>query len=72
MGGMEFAWKMVSVLMWPLVVLVLGIVFRRALVAGFQTLTTGLRSFKAAGVEVAFAMNNAWQDVTEVPVRLRL
>jgi hypothetical protein len=66
MGGMEFTWKMVSVLVWPLVVIVLGIVFRRALVAGFQTLTAGLRSFKAAGVELAFAMDNAWQDVTDV------
>ena len=66
MGGMEFTWKMVSVLVWPLVVIVLGIVFRRALVAGFQTLAAGLRSFKAAGVELAFAMDNAWQDVTDV------
>jgi hypothetical protein len=66
MGGMEFTWKMVSVLIWPLVVVVLGIVFRRALVTGFQTLTAGLRSFKAAGVELAFAMDNAWQDVTDV------
>jgi hypothetical protein len=31
MGGMEFTWKMVSVLIWPLVVIALGIVFRRAL-----------------------------------------
>jgi hypothetical protein len=66
MGGMEFTWKMVSALVWPLVVIVLGVVFRRALVAGFQTLTAGLRSFKAAGVELGFAMDNAWQDVTDV------
>jgi hypothetical protein len=66
MGGMEFTWKMVSVLVWPLVVIALGIVFRRALVAGFQTLTAGLRTLKAAGVELSFAMDNAWQDVTDV------
>jgi hypothetical protein len=66
MGVMEFTWKMVSVLIWPLVVVLLGIIFRRALVAGFQTLTAGLRSFKAAGVELAFTMDNAWRDVTDV------
>jgi hypothetical protein len=70
MSAMEFTWKMVSVLIWPLVVIVLGIVFRRALVAGFQTLTAGLRSVKAAGVELAFAIDNAWQDVTDVLAKM--
>jgi hypothetical protein len=51
-------------------VIVLGIIFRRALVDGFKTLTMGLRSVKAAGVEVAFAMDNAWQDVTDVLTRM--
>ncbi|MFI5905961.1 hypothetical protein [Dactylosporangium sp. NPDC051541] len=70
MSAMEFTWKMVSVLIWPLVVVALGIVFRRPLAVGFQKLAAGLRTFKAAGVELAFEMDNAWQDVTDVLARV--
>lgn len=66
MGGMEFTWKMTSVLVWPLVVLVLGVAFRDAVARAVSTLVGGLRRFRAAGVELDFAMKNAWDEVTEV------
>lgn len=63
MGGMEFTWKMASVLVWPVVVLVLGVIFRRAIAAAFGRLVTG--SIELPGVKIDFAIAAARRDITD-------